>query len=44
MEMFQFRILVWFCSQDCATNYEKKYDINFARTKNGKIDYYVDSF
>lgn len=36
--------LGWFCSQDCATNYEKKYDINFARTKDGKIDYYVGSF
>ena len=34
----------WFCSQDCAGQYEKKYDIRFARTKEGKIDYYADGF
>jgi hypothetical protein len=31
----------WFCSQDCATAYEKKYDIKFARTIDGKVDYYA---
>ncbi len=30
----------WFCSQDCANRYEKEKDIKFARTKNGKVDYY----
>jgi hypothetical protein len=34
----------WFCSQDCATAYEKKYDIKFARTTEGKVDYYIDGF
>ncbi|WP_153800113.1 hypothetical protein [Foetidibacter luteolus] len=34
----------WFCSQDCATKYEKKYDIKFARTSDGKVDYYADGF
>ncbi|MGG9962785.1 hypothetical protein [Ferruginibacter sp. SUN106] len=31
----------WFCSQACAVNYETKFDINFAKTKEGKIDYYL---
>jgi hypothetical protein len=30
----------WFCSQDCADKYEIEYDIKFARTKEGKVDYY----
>jgi len=32
----------WFCSQNCANKYEKEHDIKFARTKNGKIDYYKE--
>lgn len=31
----------WFCSQKCALDYETKFDIRFARTLEGKIDYYV---
>ena len=34
----------WFCSQDCATEYEKKYGIKFSRTEEGKVDYYSDGF
>ena len=34
----------WFCSQSCATEYEKKSDIKFSRTKEGKIDYYNGEF
>lgn len=34
----------WFCSQDCATSYEKKHDISFARSSDGRIDYYADAF
>lgn len=30
----------WFCSQDCVNKYEAEYDIKFARTKEGKVDYY----
>jgi len=30
----------WFCSQDCANKYETEYDIKFARTEEGKVDYY----
>jgi len=31
----------WLCSQECANDLEKKYDIKFARTKEGKVDYYA---
>lgn len=34
----------WFCSQECATKYEDKFDIKFARNSNGTIDYYADGF
>jgi hypothetical protein len=30
----------WFCSQKCALNYEKDYEVRFARGTNRKIDYY----
>lgn len=32
--------LGWFCSQECALNCETKFDIKFAKTKDGKVDYY----
>lgn len=31
----------WLCSQKCANEFEKKYDITFDRTKDGKVDYYA---
>ena len=31
----------WFCSQNCANKYEVEFKITFARTKEGKIDYYL---
>ena len=34
----------WFCSQLCATEYELKHNIKFARTADGKVDYYADGF
>ncbi len=34
----------WFCSQVCAIEYEKKYDIKFSRNEDGKIDYYNNQF
>jgi hypothetical protein len=30
----------WICSQDCAEKFEKEHNIKFARTAEGKIDYY----
>jgi len=30
----------WLCSMDCAEKLEKDCDIQFLRTKKGKIDYY----
>lgn len=30
----------WFCNQDCAEKYEMEHEIQFARTKERKIDYY----
>lgn len=33
----------WICSQECAERFEKENDINFARTLDGKIDYYNGS-
>jgi hypothetical protein len=33
----------WMCSQDCAERFEKENDIKFARTEDGKIDYYDGS-
>jgi len=33
----------WFCSQECALDYETKFDIKFARTKEGKVDYYLSN-
>lgn len=30
----------WLCSQDCADKFEKEYDVKFARTMEGKVDYY----
>ncbi len=35
--------LGWFCSQDCALWFEKKHNVTFARTTEGKIDYYAES-
>lgn len=32
----------WFCSQDCATKYEQKFEIHFQHNSDGKIDYYSD--
>jgi hypothetical protein len=34
----------WFCSQACATEYEKKTGIKFSHTEEGKVDYYADGF
>jgi len=34
----------WLCSQECASEFEKKYDIKFSRTAEGKVDYYADGF
>jgi hypothetical protein len=34
----------WFCSQDCATEYEGQYDIKFSRTPKGTVDYYAGDF
>ncbi|OQP44240.1 hypothetical protein A4H97_33340 [Niastella yeongjuensis] len=31
----------WLCSQECANEFEKKIDVTFARTKDGKVDYYA---
>jgi len=31
----------WFCSQECAVEYEKSHDVRFARTIDGRIDYYL---
>lgn len=33
----------WFCSQECASKYEKQYGTKFTRTENGLIDYYTKS-
>jgi hypothetical protein len=33
----------WFCSEKCASDYETKFDIKFARTKEGKVDYYLSN-
>jgi hypothetical protein len=30
----------WLCSQECALAYEKSHDVKFARTIDGRIDYY----
>lgn len=30
----------WFCSFECAVNFEKKYNVRFGRTADGRIDYY----
>lgn len=30
----------WFCSQQCALDFEKKYKVTFAKNEQGKIDYY----
>ncbi|MGZ5190439.1 MAG: hypothetical protein ACXWCZ_05430 [Flavisolibacter sp.] len=30
----------WLCSEECALNFEKQYDVRFDRTSSGKIDYY----
>lgn len=31
----------WFCSQKCALDYETKFDVNFNKTTEGKVDYYL---
>jgi hypothetical protein len=31
----------WLCSQECANEFEKRYDVTFDRTKDGKVDYYA---
>lgn len=31
----------WFCSQACALDFETKFDVSFAKTKEGRIDYYL---
>ena len=31
----------WLCFQECANEFEKRYDVTFARTKDGKVDYYA---
>ena len=36
--------LGWLCSQICATDFEKKFEIKFSRTHEGIVDYYNDSF
>lgn len=33
----------WFCSQECASDYETKFDIKFAKTKDEKIDYFLSN-
>ena len=30
----------WLCSEECALNFEKKYDLKLSRTSTGKIDYF----
>lgn len=32
----------WLCSQNCALEFERKYEVAFAKTKEGKVDYYLD--
>ncbi len=32
----------WFCSQDCADAYERKFDIGFERNAEGKVEYYPE--
>ena len=34
----------WFCSQGCATKFEKKYKIYFQRIPLGIVDYYEGEF
>jgi hypothetical protein len=31
----------WFCSQECALEFEKQHDVKFARTSEGRINYYL---
>ena len=31
----------WFCSQQCASDYETTFDIKFEKTIDGKVDYYM---
>ncbi len=32
----------WFCSQDCANTYERKFGVHFQRDAEGKVDYYSE--
>lgn len=31
----------WLCNQKCVNEFEKKYEITFERSKDGKVDYYA---